>query len=256
MNIHSDPGAQVFVAQSADPITSLLATYRKTGVAVIPGLFAETELADFRKEATRLQKAAQDQQIDPKALANRTTVDGGELFERIDPLLPFSKSFAALGDDGRLLTPVKAILECAAPFLLKEKLIYKFPTDRGYLLHQDFPYYARPENEAGKIMTVALTLDPIIRENGGLTFYLGCHDRLQPAPASDPRDVDPAAMAGMPAWDGIAPAGSLIFFHSLVPHQSGPNLSDAPRRILYYTYVTPDLGHLRQAYYEERQRGL
>ena len=198
MNLHSTLGGQVVVPPSADPESALVPIFWQHGVAVIPGVLAEAELESLREEAVRLQKAAQNQEIEAKALASRPTVDGGELFERVDPVTPYSERFAALGGDDRLLAPVRAILGTASPFVMKDKLIFKFPRDRGYLLHQDFTYYSRPENEADHILAAAVTLDPITRENGGFAFALGCHDRRQPAPASDPRDVDPAAVADKP----------------------------------------------------------
>ncbi len=256
MDMPSDPKERVFVPDGPDRIASLVETYRATGVAALPGFLDEREIAQLCAEATRLQQAAERSGIDSKMLARRPTVDGGTRFERIDPVRPCSETFAALARDERLLEAGKAILGTDAPALMKDKLIYKFPRDRGYLLHQDFPYFSGAENAPGKFMTAAIPLDPITRENGGLSFFLGCHDRVQPAPQSDPRDVDPAAMEGIPAWDGVAPAGTLILFHSLTPHESGPNHSDGPRRIVYYTYVTPDLSHISAAYYAERQKDL
>lgn len=256
MDMPSDPKERVFVPEGPDRIASLVETYRATGVAAVSGFLSESTLSRLCAEATRLQQAAENSGIDAKMLASRPSVDGGTLFERVDPVCPCSEIFAALAHDDRLLEPVKAILETDAPALMKDKLIYKVPSDRGYLLHQDFPYFSGAENAPGKFMTAAIPLDPITPENGGLSFFLGCHDRVQPAPTSDPRDVDPAAMEGIPEWDGTAPAGTLILFHSLTPHQSGPNLSDGPRRIVYYTFVTPDLSHISAAYYAERQKGL
>ncbi len=256
MDMRSSPAERVSVSEGPNRLAAIVETYRSTGVAAVTGFLEDGELARLRAEADRLQQAARRSGIDSKMLASRPTVDGGQLFERIDPVRPCSEIFAALAGDERLLEPVKAILETDSPTLMKDKLIYKFPSDRGYLLHQDFPYFSGPENEPGKFMTAAIALDPITQENGGLSFFIGCHDRVQPAPANDPRDVDPAALSGQAMWDGGTSAGTLILFHSLTPHQSGPNLSEGPRRIVYYTYVTPDLSHIGAAYYEERQRGL
>ncbi|MCI0635757.1 MAG: phytanoyl-CoA dioxygenase family protein, partial [Actinobacteria bacterium] len=50
-------------------------------------------------------------------------------------------------------------------------------------------------------------------------------------------------------------AGDVVVFGGLLPHRSGPNTSDRPRRTLYLTYNAESCGVLYTRYYAYR-RGL
>ena len=50
--------------------------------------------------------------------------------------------------------------------------------------------------------------------------------------------------------------GDALVFTSYTPHRSGPNLSDAPRRVLYVTWNGASAGDLRDAYYEDKWRKM
>ena len=45
--------------------------------------------------------------------------------------------------------------------------------------------------------------------------------------------------------------GDIIFFDSYVPHRSGPNKTNAPRRVLYATYNKLSEGDARLQYYDD-----
>ena len=49
-------------------------------------------------------------------------------------------------------------------------------------------------------------------------------------------------------------AGDVVFFDSFIPHRSAPNLSDAPRRVLYVTYNPSSEGDHRERYYTEKRK--
>ena len=50
--------------------------------------------------------------------------------------------------------------------------------------------------------------------------------------------------------------GDAIFFNALVPHRSGPNRSDRPRRVLYLTYHPAADGDQRARYFEDKQHSI
>jgi ectoine hydroxylase-related dioxygenase (phytanoyl-CoA dioxygenase family) len=51
-----------------------------------------------------------------------------------------------------------------------------------------------------------------------------------------------------------AAPGDAVFFDSFAPHRSGPNNTDGPRRVLYYTYNKASEGdHLAQYYADKRE---
>ena len=47
--------------------------------------------------------------------------------------------------------------------------------------------------------------------------------------------------------------GDIIIFDGYLPHRSGINKTNSPRRILYATYNTLDEGDLRTKYYENKR---
>ena len=99
---------------------------------------------------------------------------------------------------------------------------------------------------------MVVAIDPIAPASGGLQFTLDRHHERQPGLVGEARDVDPASVADAPRWDAEAPAGSVIVFHSLTPHGSGPNRSGGPRRLLYLSFVSDELKELRDVYYRAR----
>ena len=243
----------VFVSPAGDP-AEVASVYARNGVAVVPDFIGTQLLAELRAEAKRLEDNYSRGELERKIVAYRPMVEGGEIFERIDPVCHLSPLFGDLSQDVRLLAIVSHLLNDPAPVLMKDKIIYKLPTDKGYLLHQDYPYLIESRDHFDNLLNAAINLDAITPENGGLKFYLNCHNRLQPAPPTEPRDVAPEALHGAATWDGCVAAGALILLHGLAPHESGPNRTPYPRRLLYYTYVTQALRKRGAAYYRQRQK--
>jgi ectoine hydroxylase-related dioxygenase (phytanoyl-CoA dioxygenase family) len=229
---------------------SVLADFRDNGLALIRSAFPASLVAEWSAECDRLHECYRNNELRSLHCAFRPTIDNKNIFERIDPVCDVSEVFAELARDSRILDPIGDLLG-EKPALLKDKLIYKFPGDAGYKLHQDQPYIA-PEAYASKIAIAAVAIDAIAPENGALSFFLGRHHALQPAPKDAPRDVDPEALAGAAEIDIQADPGSLVLFHPLTPHRSGPNMSRTTRRLIYFTYIAESLASLREEYYRRR----
>jgi len=47
-----------------------------------------------------------------------------------------------------------------------------------------------------------------------------------------------------------------MFFDSYAPHRSGPNLTDAPRRVLYVTYNRASAGDHRAKYFADKRKSF
>ena len=78
--------------------------------------------------------------IEQRRVALRPSVGGDKVFERLDPVCDIAPACAAISQHAQLLAFAGELIG-GEPFLFKDKLIYKFPKDAGYGLHQDFPYY-------------------------------------------------------------------------------------------------------------------
>jgi ectoine hydroxylase-related dioxygenase (phytanoyl-CoA dioxygenase family) len=90
---------------------------------------------------------------------------------------------------------------------------------------------------AGMMLSVQVAIDRGTAENGALELYPGLHHSRLPAPAGAPLDTDARALEPFPCEVVASEPGDLLCFHSLTPHQSGPNRAGHPRRTLYFTFA-------------------
>ena len=160
--------------------------------------------------------------------------------------------YSSIAANGDIIDLVSNVLG-DEPFLLKDKLIYKLGGDAGYRLHQDLPYLDVPESMGPNVTIVAIPIDPITPDNGGVRFFLGCHDVVHPTSTPTSGEINPQDLAQYRQKNVFPSGGALILFHPLTPHDSGPNRSSEARRVLYFTYTSKRYASLRNDYY--RQRG-
>ena len=235
------------------PTRAAIDTFTQCGLGVMRGLLDGREIDALLDETRRLWDVR-----DPDGLGNlryglRPGPGGETVIERIDPVADISEPFAALNVDPRLTGLAQAALGEPVT-VLKEKLIYKWPGTEGYEPHRDGPYLDVSGVPGCEMVTLLVALDATTHENGTTEFFPGL--RLVPTPArvDEPRDLATAAIDGewslMPELD----RGDVAFFDGLLPHQSGPNASDAPRRTYFLTYAPARYGDCRRRYYAERRR--
>lgn len=246
--IDIDAGA---VEQTGKSLDETASAYRAHGAVILRNFFDAEAIENLIREADRLLAEFHAGRVEKHRVGFRPTVSGTNTFERFDPVCDIAPEFAEIARNPRLMALVQALIG-GEPFLLKDKLIYKLPGDKGYGLHQDYPYFFAEDAPAERFVSVAITIDSLAQEDGGLRLVLDRHDRIQPAPEDNPKDCDPAAVADAPEWNSSVGAGSVIAFHTLTPHSSGPNKSQRTRRMLYLTYTVTEAGYLRDEYYRVR----
>ena len=123
--------------------------------------------------------------------------------------------------------------------------------------HQDFPYwYVRIGEEAHDIVTAVILLDDADAENGALRVLPGSHKK-GPFPR-DPNDplrslADPAQVDDAQEVLLEAPAGSVVWFGSLLLHRSAPNLSDRDRRAVLHSFQPHGRAHYRDTPFEPQR---
>ena len=102
-------------------------------------------------------------------------------------------------------------------------------------------------------VTLMLGVDPTTAANGGLEIV---HDFREPVTL--PQAEDGTLRADVVAsldWHPLETRpGDLVLFDSYVPHRSGPNRSDRPRRAFYVTWNRASEGDRRADYYERKRR--
>lgn len=96
--------------------------------------------------------------------------------------------------------------------------------------------------QISRCITCLVAADDAGTENGCLEFAPGHHKEMR-ATGADGCLAEEIA-GGLPWVKVPTAAGSLLWFHGLVPHRSGPNRTDRSRRALYLTYNALSEGKL------------
>ena len=216
--------------------------YRRDGHVVVSGLFDASDVRAWTDECDRLWQTLPIERSNTR-VQWRALAAGGEIADRIDPVLDISPVYDGLARDPRLLAVVARLLDgTATPF--KAKLITKRPGTCGYGLHQDYPYWEMLGLPADAYVNALVAFDPFDGASGTPELFPGFHHGKLPAPPDSPLDADESLLEGRRGvFLELAP-GDVVFFHSLTPHRSGPNLATHSRRGLFLTYVPsryPDL---------------
>jgi len=112
---------------------------------------------------------------------------------------------------------------------------------------------------ADKFINVLVAIDDFTHENGPLeiapkvkgTFHeLLEHTKKDGTPNLTPSFEDQCSFERI-----LLKSGDLLFFDSKCPHRSKANISQLPRRTLYYTYNASCMGDQYERYYEEKNSG-
>ncbi len=230
--------------------------FHDDGYIVIPGVFDADELDALRGEAARILElvlwSSQVLQRRNPRLDCAVHADGSISVRKVQPVNDLSEVLAAVSGDPRLVAPMAELMD-DEPVLMEEKLNYKqevswpggsfsfitrqTPTE-GFPLHHDWGYYRQhgyPENT----ISSAVSLDDC-EGRGPLRVIPGSHrldaPLLDPDPASGNGAVAPGYLADAPRTPIDAPAGSVMLFHAKLLHDSEPNRSGLPRRLMIFSH--------------------
>ena len=182
------------------------------------------------------------------------TVESGTVLARTEAFLQAHSGLRELlcGESSKLRAALAA-LHGEPVLVFKEKINYKYPGGGAYAAHQDAPAYHQHDDH----LTCMIPLDAhgCSAENGCLEFVAGRH-REGFIALTDDGIIGADAEAAMDFVACPAELGDALVFTSHTPHRSGPNQSDAPRRVLYVTWNGASAGDLRDAYYEDKWRKM
>ena len=233
-----------------------LASYRREGFLIRPGIFNRAEVQAFQQAAERAAARAHSAcaggttyHLDGKRFVDigHMTVQyehrpGSELIRVIEPVHELASTFDALIDDERLVAPMRQLVGAEALALWTDKLNLKRPREgSAFGWHQDSPYWVHDCSHVDQLPNVMVTFDDASEANGCFRVIRGSHQAgCLPGTTdgsqlggfyTDPRAFDEADQVLMEA-----PAGSAIFFDPHTIHGSLPNLSEEPRRAIVITY--------------------
>lgn len=224
--------------------------YWRDGYVIVKGLFDPQESRAWTDESDRLWASVPTDRGSARVLW-RGRVDGGEIADRIDPVLDISPVFEALARDPRLVAAASRLLDgTAIPF--RSKLITKRPGTLGYGLHQDYPYWEPFGLPADNYLNVLVAFDTFDGTSGALEVFPGLHRARIPGPPGAPLDADESLVDLRRGLLLVLEPGDVALSHSLTPHRSGPNRGTSPRRGLFLTYVPSRYPELQDRYERER----
>jgi ectoine hydroxylase-related dioxygenase (phytanoyl-CoA dioxygenase family) len=240
---------------------SQVAAFGRDGYLMIESVFDEGELAEFRDASDRIVELSINSTL---ALGRRhprldakVHDDGRVTVRKLQPINDLDPRLAAIASDERLVGPMRQLMG-DEPILMEEKLNPKQTLDtrgldlqvlvnssfnreiglEGFHLHHDWGYY-RQQGYPSDTLSSAVVIDGCAGR-GPLRVIPGSH--LIDAPLVDD---DPSSGSGVIA-DGFfspdelvpldAPAGSVLLFHAKLVHDSEPNRSGQPRRVMIYSH--------------------
>ncbi len=232
---HSSKAANAHEKESAS-----LREYWERGYIALRGLFAKEEIQEWSKEADRLLQL---DLIHPDNIRSPFWQNSGDKPERINPVIDISPVFEKLVRDPRIISVVESIFGDKA-YLFKDKLIFKAPGTTGYTMHQDQAYWQLCP--ADDILSVSIQIDGASAEKGCIELFPAKHHEML-TPVGVRRNFEPDEVAQIDPATGEkmeTQPGDILIFHSLAPHQSGPNTASFSRRSIYLTYSSASHGDL------------
>jgi hypothetical protein len=121
--------------------------------------------------------------------------------------------------------------------LVEDQLFYKPPHHGAPLaFHHDNIYYGFTDPQ---IVTCWIALDGAIPENGCLQILPGSHREETEHRNVSGTIIQEAVIDSSRLVVVTAKAGELVLFDGLTVHGSGPNTTDAPRRVANLVAITP-----------------
>jgi len=225
--------------------------FQEHGYIAMERVFSDDEVQRMRKEADDILELILNSSNSLERQSGRLDLvrnEAGFLVRKIQPINDLSLYLSQISADSRLLDPMRALMN-EEPILMEEKLNYKQPlpglsfgfktkprdTDR-FPVHNDWAYY-RAQNYPQGIISSAITLDDCPAESGPIRIWPGTHkSHLEHESVDIGLQVQPGLVDFEGGEDLLLPAGSVAFFSSLLIHNSRPNISGKPRRMMIYSH--------------------
>lgn len=222
-------------------------TFRRDGFVLVRGFYNADEMADITAWVDEVQHWPETP--GKYMMYFEETKSGERILNRIENVPPYHVGFARLTGDDKMRGACAQLFEEPA-VLFKDKINFKMPGGGGFEPHQDVQ--AGWSRYASMHITSVVTIDRATAENGCLEMAQDFHSHELIGDEWTP--LTAVNLSGIEFVKIEAEPGDAVFFDSFIPHQSAPNRTDAPRRVLYYTYNKASEGdHLAQYYADKRE---
>jgi hypothetical protein len=225
-----------------------LSAFLRDGYLVVPGMFTPGEMRDIESWTDEVSSRPETPGKWMKYFEQSRLAPGQRLLCRMEDFEPYHAGFSSLFMHGRLRRAVDELF--GEPSLLfKDKINFKLSGGDGFKAHQDAQ--AGWDVYAKLFITALVTIDDCTPENGCLEMATYAHERKMIGEMWKPLEEDALPYKKLPTRPG-----DTVFFDSFVPHRSGPNMTTAPRRVLYVTYNPASAGDQRRKYYDDKRRSF
>ena len=223
--------------------------YNRDGFAIKRNLFSINEI----------EKISND--IDD--LANKTPIFGKEMYyyednlytseknkilNRIEKFCDYNENFYDIAYSKRIINILNKLFK-DPPILFKDKINFKNPGGSGFKAHQDIQ--SGWLDYASTFISVLITIDVSIEENGCLEIVSGQHNRGWIGRMWHPLEGD--ELKGLDFIKYETYPGDVVFFNCFTPHQSKDNLSKDRRRNIYLTYNKLSEGNKLEEYFNDKR---
>lgn len=244
MNVHEMTQTNLLTPEQID-------SFKRDGFLVVRRLFDAAEMRDIDAWTDTVLGWREEPGRHMVYYENSLTDKEKKVVSRIENFCPYHDSFDKLMNDSAMFGMVSQLLGEKA-VLFKEKINFKMPGGDGFKPHQDAQAGWNVYTDFH--ITALVSIDPATEKNGCLEMVKGFHDKGLVGDEWAP--LDDNAMAGMDFVSCPTEPGDVVFFDSYAPHQSAPNFTDKPRRVLYITYNRASEGDHREQYYADKRKSF
>ena len=233
------------------------AQWARDGYCIMPAVFDAGEVAGMREDADFILDLILNSSLANRRHSRRLDIrrrrSGGIVVRKIQPIIDLGCAIAEFVRDERLVGPLATFMD-DEPVLMEEKLNYKQPLppavektadmavfrmpqdDDRFPVHNDWAYY-KYNDYPPEVISSAIAIDACHPGNGTMKVFPGSHLRhIEHLRVRNGLEVPEGAVDPADAVPVTAPAGSVMFFHSRLIHTSGPNETDAPRRVVIFSH--------------------
>jgi phytanoyl-CoA hydroxylase len=220
-----------------------LEAYDRDGYVVVEDLLSASEVDALRERIRDYTHGGRSWdeikvQIEPRVQRGELTVAHvGDGIRKIDGLVQSDDLFNKLGMHENIVGIVEQIVGPDIK-MFRNSLLLK-PPEVGSVkgMHQDSPYWPI---EPMSLVSCWFTLDDATVENGTMAVIPGAHKQgaLPHVSVTDDYVVEESYYDMADTVVTPIRAGGGLFFHSLLPHYTGPNLSNKWRRAIALSYMS------------------